>query len=157
MTRKPKLASSLLLASILGLIAAPVLAGPHECGPQGADYRAERMQQHQQKLHDLLKLTAEQETAWKKLTASESAMSRPAPETAADWAKLTTPERGEKRLAHMKADQVLMGDHVAAIKEFYAALTPEQKVIFDDFHAAPHKHMSGKPLHLAPAAEKPAP
>lgn len=156
MTRKPTLASSVLLASILGLIASPALAGPRDCGPRGAEYRAERMQQHQQKLHDLLKLSPEQEMAWKKLAASETGMSRPAPEGEQAWAKLTTPERGEKRLAFMKANQLLMAEHVAAIKDFYAVLTPEQKVIFDDFHAAPRKTMRSKTQPPAPKADKPA-
>jgi protein CpxP len=163
LTRKTKFASTVLTASILGLLASPALAGPHDCGPRDheradsrVDSRSERMQAHQQKLHDLLKLSPEQETAWKKLVAAESGLTRPAPTSDLEWAKLTTPERGEKRLAHMKAEQLLMADHVAAIKDFYAVLTPEQKRLFDDFHSAPRRPMNSKPQPPTPKLEKPA-
>jgi protein CpxP len=171
LTRKTTFASTVLTASILGLLASPALAGPHDCGPRDheradlradsrvdsrVDSRSERMQAHQQKLHDLLKLSPEQETAWKKLVAAESGLTRPAPTSDLEWAKLTTPERGEKRLAHMKAEQLLMADHVAAIKDFYAVLTPEQKRQFDDFHSMPRRPMKSKTQPSTPKLEKPA-
>jgi hypothetical protein len=38
-----------------------------------------------------------------------------------------------------------MLEHVVALKEFYAVLTPEQKKILDDFHAVPQRGKHGKP------------
>jgi Spy/CpxP family protein refolding chaperone len=47
-------------------------------------------------------------------------------------------------LEMMKERQVRMGEHVAALKEFYAVLTPEQKATFDKFHSGPRHGMHGK-------------
>jgi protein CpxP len=76
--------TSILLASILGVIAAPAVAAPSDCGPPGMrgdfwEYRVERMAQHHKMLHDALKLTPGQEGAWKKLMDSEHPMARPEP------------------------------------------------------------------------------
>jgi Spy/CpxP family protein refolding chaperone len=78
MTSCRTFASSLLLASSLGTLAAPAVAAPQDCGPAGMRgawaYRGERMAQHHQRLHDALKLTPEQEGAWKKLMDSQHPM-----------------------------------------------------------------------------------
>jgi len=96
------------------------------------------MEQHQKKLLEALKLTPDQEPAWKKFVASEG----PAPISRAaakpeDWSKLSSPERADRALEMMKERQTRMGEHVVALKEFYAVLTPEQKKTFDDFHVGP--------------------
>jgi len=145
------LVPSLLLATMLAFLAAPVAAAKHKCSPMEAhgdfmEHRTDRMEQHHKKLHAALKLTTEQEGAWKKLMDSEPSMAKAKPE---DMAKLTTPERAEKMLAQMKEHQGQQADHVAAITGFYAVLTPEQKKIFDDFHSGPKTGMRGKPAHHA--------
>ncbi|MDE2442508.1 MAG: Spy/CpxP family protein refolding chaperone, partial [Betaproteobacteria bacterium] len=47
-------------------------------------------------------------------------------------AKLTAPERADKMLEIQKQHQEAMSKHVAAMKDFYAQLTPEQKKVFDE-------------------------
>ena len=95
--------------------------------------RMEKMhEQHLAALHDKLKLTAQQETAWKKFAAQKPMFdmaNRPDP---AEMEKLNAPQRLEKGLEHMKAMEAKMADHLAALKEFYAVLTPDQQKIFDD-------------------------
>ena len=54
---------------------------------------------------------------------------------AEDWTKLKAPERAEKMLELSKARQVVMAEHVAALKTFYALLTPKQQKIFEEQHA----------------------
>lgn len=135
--------STVLLASCLAGLAAPVIAAPYECGPKGEhavffEHRGERMEQHQKKLLEALKLTRDQEPAWNKFAASDG----PAPISRAaakpeDWSKLSSPERADRALEMMKERQTRMGEHVVALKEFYAVLTPEQKKTFDDFHVGP--------------------
>ncbi len=148
-----KLAQSFFLAAGLGaLVAGPVMADPG-CGPMGAhqEHHAKMMEQHHKQLHDALKLTPEQEPGWNKLMASEQprpGLSGGQPE---DWAKLNAPERAEKMLELSKARQVQMAEHVAALKAFYATLTPEQQKAFEDHHAAPRNGMRG---NRAPGAEK---
>ena len=97
---------------------------------------AERMEkmheQHLATLHDKLKLTAQQESAWKKFAAVKpiaDPSTRPDP---AEMAKLNAPQRLEKGLEHMRAMETRMTEHLAALKEFYAVLTPEQQKIFDE-------------------------
>lgn len=107
--------------------------GGQMMGERGQNMRAERQQMHQQRLHDALKLSASQEGAWKKFQESrpyaDPDQKRPDP---AEIAKLTTPERAEKMLDFQKQHQEAMTKHVAALKEFYAQLTPEQKKTFDE-------------------------
>lgn len=139
--------SSVLLASSLGFVALPALAAPQDCGPREAygdfsGHRSKHMEAHHKKLHFLLKLTPEQEVAWKKMTDVEPSMGKTEPMKSADWAKLTTPERADRMLERMKAHHARQVEQVAAMKEFYAVLSPEQKKAFDDFHAT---GMRGKP------------
>lgn len=162
MNRFRTLAPSILLASLLGFLAAPAVAAIHQCASTEAcgnmmEHCGERMDQHHKKLHEALKLTPDQEAAWKKMMDTKPSMAKPDHEMHDDMAKLTTPERAEKMLARMKKQQARMTDHVAAITSLYAELTPEQKKIFDDFHSAQHagKHEKhGKTKHHADGADK---
>jgi len=133
-----------IAALVLGLsavaISAPSFAQRGDCmggSSAGGKYSetqfSERMKQHQQRLHDALKLTPQQEPAWTKFQESHpfnNATHRPAQ---ADMAKLPAPERAEKMLEMQKQHQDGMGKHVVAMKDFYAQLTPEQKKTFDDW------------------------
>jgi len=119
----------------IGLGTAPVLALANTgCGPMGAGSGkfAERIEKRQAELHDKLKLTPAQETAWKsfheKMKPAES-RNRPDP---SELSALHAPERLERMLAMMKEHESRMADRVAAVKEFYAVLTPEQQKLFDD-------------------------
>lgn len=143
-----------VLASLLvisGLSAAlPTLAEPANCGPMDGwgrfhEQRMERIEQHQKKLHDALKLKPDQEGAWQKFTESMRNPARPERGNREEWAKLTTPERAEKMLDHAKQRQERMAEHVAALKTFYAVLTPEQKKIFDEQHLGPRGGRRGPP------------
>lgn len=139
MKRFRRLAPAATLIALLGATSLSALADA-PCGPMGhggmGGHRAERMEQHHRKLHDALKLTPEQEVAWKKLIESEHPMGKGPrdPVKAGDAATLTTPERAERMLEHMKAHQAAMADHIVVLKAFYAQLSPEQQKIFDDAH-----------------------
>lgn len=93
-------------------------------------HRAKRQAQ----LHDKLKITAAQEGAWKTFT-DKTAPVRPAtPPTRLskdEWSKLSTPERLDRHLDMMKKMEARMTDRIAATKEFYAVLSPEQQKTFD--------------------------
>ena len=109
----------------------------------------ERMQAHRQaraekrlaELKTKLKITAAQEGAW---TTFAAAMKPPAagamgvrhdPAQHAEMQKLTTPERIEKMRAMRQGRQTLMNAEMDkradATKAFYAALSSEQKAVFD--------------------------
>lgn len=158
MTSCRTLVSSVLFASTLGLGAVSSASAHPGAGPYGGygefgKHRAERMEQRHQQLHGALKLTPEQEGAWKKLMESERPMARGDASRREDWAKLSTPERAEKMLERMREHQALMTEHVAALKEFYGQLTPEQRKTFDDFHANPRGGMRGKSGPRSPSPE----
>jgi len=131
--------AALVLGASAAFLSAPSFAQRGGCwgdGPMGGRYAegrfADRMKMHQQRLHDALKLTPQQEAAWTKFQESHpfaGNAQRPEP---ADMAKLTAPERAEKMLEWQKQHQDAMGKHVAAMKDFYAQLTPEQKKTFDE-------------------------
>lgn len=142
MTRCPPCLSPLLFAVMLGAAWPAVADMP--CGPMAErhgmhGHGGEAMAQHHAKLREALKLTPEQDAAWKKLLASEHpmGMDRAQAGKADDWAKLSTPERAERMLERMRSHEAAMSEHVAALKAFYATLSPEQKKIFDDAHSGP--------------------
>jgi len=89
-------------------------------------------ERHLALLHEKLKLTAQQEPAWKKFTAVNPMADKSLRPNPAEMAKLNAPERLEKGLDRMKTMEARMTEHLAALKEFYAVLTPEQQKIFDD-------------------------
>lgn len=97
--------------------------------------QTERMQQKHEKqlvkLHDTLKLSAQQEVAWNKFKASHIPPNKSARPDAAEMEKLTAPQRLEKGIERMRALEAKMTEHLAALKEFYATLTPEQQKLFD--------------------------
>lgn len=131
--------AALILGAGAIAVSAPSFAQRGGCmgdGPMGGKFAqgqaGERMKQHQQQLHDALKLTPQQEGAWTKFQESHpfaGNANRPDP---GDMAKLTAPERAEKMLEFQKQHQEAMGKHVNAMKDFYAQLTPEQKKVFDE-------------------------
>lgn len=157
------LVRSVLLATGLGaFLASPVFAEPG-CsamidGHAHYQYHAKMMEQHHKQLHDALKLTAEQEPAWKALMDAE----QPRPSTSgaerpADWEKLSSPERAEKMLALSKARQEHMSEYVAALKGFYAKLNTQQKKIFEEMHVGQQGDMHGKHLPRNPGPGTSAP
>lgn len=92
---------------------------------------AERIAQHQQKLHDQLKITPAQEAAWKAFTAKSTPTAPIQRPSRDELAKLSAPERMERMLGMMKDGEARLATHLAAVKEFYAVLTPEQQAIFN--------------------------
>ncbi len=105
-------------------------------GPMGGDCarasQGDRMQQHQKRLHDALKLTPQQEAAWTKYQESHPVAQRGQRPDPAEFDKLTSPERADRMLELQKQRQDAMGKHVVALKDFYAQLNPEQKKTFDE-------------------------
>lgn len=133
-------------AAIIAVSATAYARGNEDCGhgPMGMDSaKMEKYhEQHLATLHDKLKLSAQQETAWKKFAAVKPMLnpaSRPDP---AEMDKLSAPQRLEKGLEHMKAMEAKMTEHLAALKEFYAVLTPAQQKTFDA--QTPHHGMRGE-------------
>jgi hypothetical protein len=87
-----------------------------------------------QGLHDALNLAPAQEDGWRAFAAA----SAPDPEqaardrSAADMLPtLSAPQRVDLSIAAMQADLRTLERRGAALKAFYATLTPPQQVIFD--------------------------
>lgn len=99
----------------------------------------ERMEKRQAELHDKLKLTANQEAAWKTFTTSMAPAERGQRPDRAEMEKLTAPERMEKMLERSKQRQDAMATRLTAVKKFYAQLTPEQQKVFNDEFAKPQR------------------
>lgn len=153
-----KIAQAVLLVAGLGAFAAgSAMAGPG-CDQMGGHrgHFAKMQERHHQQLHAALKLTPEQEPGWTKLMESEPVRPAFSDEQRAEWAKLKAPERAEKMLEMSKARDARMTEHVAALKTFYASLTPEQQKTFEDFHANHHGRMHGKGKPRALEQEKAA-
>ena len=91
-------------------------------------------QQQLSQLHDALRLSPQQEPAWRAYQASL----QPDPSiqarrrSAADMmAKLPTPRRVDLINAEMEQDMAAMRRQGEAVKAFYAQLTPQQQSTFD--------------------------
>lgn len=109
-------------------------AGPASFGGHGMS--AERMKEHfekrQAQVHDKLKLNASQEAAWNAYLAKVKPSDAPKRPDRAEIEKLPTPDRMDKMLGFMKEREQRMAARVAATKDFYAVLSPEQRKIFDE-------------------------
>ena len=140
MKLRKHLFASLIAAGIAAASVGAYAAGP-DCGPMGGGHAfggrsPEQMQAHfekrQTELRDKLKLNANQQTAWNtfitKMKPTEP-MKRP---DRAELDKLSAPERMEKMRDAMQEGEKRMSDRIAATKEFYAVLTPEQQKVFND-------------------------
>lgn len=117
-----------------------------DCGGKGHDRaKFEQMRErHQTQLHDKLKLDAKQEQAWKSFVAKEKEIrpqQRPDPK---ELEGLNAPQRMEKMQARMHEHDELMTKRIAALKEFYAQLTPEQQKVFDESMPGPRGHRGDK-------------
>lgn len=123
----------------------PPGAGPRAEGHQWqrpdpaqiAQRRADMAQRHAQHLRDVLQLRPDQEPA---LQALLSALQPPAGARDHDHdrmdrqpgaAPLSTPERLDRMQARMAEHATRFQQHAAAIKRFYAELTPAQQRAFD--------------------------
>jgi len=112
------------VASLLAALALSALA-PAAWAQQGADLYS---------LHDALHLTAAQEPAWQTFKAASQPNADQAARARAAQAMLphlTSPQRVDLSLAAMQADLDTLKARGAALKAFYAALTPTQQQIFD--------------------------
>lgn len=106
--------------------------GRHMDGEGYSEHRKERMEQRLTELRGKLNLNAQQETAWNAYIAGMKPGERPARPTRAEMEKLSAPERMEQMHARMKVGEQHMAQRVAATRDFYAVLTPEQRKIFDE-------------------------
>jgi hypothetical protein len=142
-------ARSLLLATGLGaFIPGQAFASLEFWNLSDSEARQERyskiLAKRHQQLREALGLTAEQESGWEKLVASEESKQGPGVGLPKDWSSLSVPERAEKMLELSRKHQARMTEHVAALKDFYAILSPDQKKTFEAFHAgAPGLHNPG--------------
>ncbi|BEV14626.1 Spy/CpxP family protein refolding chaperone [Herbaspirillum sp. DW155] len=122
--------------------------------------RFEQMRaKHQAELHDKLKITASQEAAWKLFLDKTKPVpfdqaGRPSKD---EWAKLSTPERLDKQLDMMRKREAFAEQRIAATKEFYATLSPEQQKIFDAEHARMERHRHQMMEHMRHDGRKGAP
>jgi len=118
-------------------------AGEHRMGHQNPARMQERMARHQAELKAKLKITPAQEGAWSAFTAAMQPPAgmmgqRPGADQRAELAKLPTPERIDRmralRTERMNTMNAEMDKRAAAVKTFYAALSPEQQKTFDAEH-----------------------
>lgn len=112
----------------------------------------ERMEKHRAMMHDQLKITADQEGAWKVFVESTAQhMQKMMGERRAHQANetLSAPAILEKQLERSKEHMIVMQKQLDALKTFYAVLTPEQQKTFDTIHKRMHhrakmmRHMGG--------------
>jgi len=101
----------------------------------------ERMAKRLADLHDKLKITANQESAWKTFMQAMLPASVAEPMPAKDIDKMTTPERMAASLEKMKRHEAMMQSRLDAVKAFYGTLTQDQQKIFDEAHAHAQKEM----------------
>ena len=102
-----------------------------------AEFSAKREQMRAQrvaKLHDELRITPAQESAWNAFVASMKPGQRAGGQHGdrAAWANLSAPERAQKMIERQKQRTVFMEQRLAALNSFYSVLSPEQKKVFDD-------------------------
>lgn len=109
-----------------------------------------RIERHAADLKERLKITAAQEPAW---TAFVTAMKPPAAmgrPQAGELEKLSTPERLDRMKALRQQHQTAADRREEATRALYAALSPEQKKVFDERTARHHRAGGMRPHEGAP-------
>ena len=109
---------------------------PHHGQQATPEQRQAKMEdmyaKRQARLHDKLKITAQQESAWAAYQAAVKPTAPAGPRPArGEFAKLSSPERLSKMIEMTKLREGRMQQHLTALSAFYGQLTPEQKAEFD--------------------------
>ena len=112
---------------------------PEQRQAKMAEFKAKRMERQaarQARLQEALKLTPAQQPVWQAFVAS---MTPPQRGDRAGQrldkeqrAALTAPQRLERRIAMQKQRTARMEARLSALNSLYAALTPEQRKVFDE-------------------------
>jgi len=156
------LAATLACASTAALAQAAGDAGPGRTPPTAEQREAwkqqhearqhEAMEEHAKRLHDILNLRPDQEPALHAFLAAmvpphhdHDGMKRDQPD---DLRALTTPQRLDRMAERQAKHAAEFQARAAAIRQFYAALSPEQQRAFDalppmmmgDRHGGPDDH-----------------
>lgn len=141
------IAAATIALTGLGAVAFAQTSPAPAAGPHGAHARPDPAQmaaRHAQHLRDALQLTSAQEPA----LAAFMASMKP-PEGMRDGMRarmgergqpLSTPERLDRQRARMAERTQRFDQHAAAIKRFYAQLTPAQQKAFDALHMSGGRH-----------------
>lgn len=109
----------------------------------------EHMDQRAQRMHDALKITPAQESAWQAyLSALKANMPQRGQFDRAAFKQMPAPERMEKRIEMSRNHITRMESNLAATKTFYAQLTPEQQKIFDEKAARFSNHRHHRHAHM---------
>jgi hypothetical protein len=133
----------LMLGLVMAGVVASVWADPwRRNDPPDPAQRAEMRRKRLQELHEKLALQPEQEAAWQ---AFIDKTPPPSPPPWEDLQSLKAPQRLERMLDHLRQQQVHLEQHLAALKEFYAQLSPQQQEIFDRQPPPPPPHLPPPP------------
>jgi protein CpxP len=140
--------SILIGFTVLGMAAAQAqeakpMAKQHDAHPSKEQMQAKMAEMYakrQARLHDLLKLTAQQESAWANYQAAikPAAMDGKRPEHK-PFDKLTAPERLTLALDMTKKREAFLETRVKAVGAFYGQLNPAQQTLFDE-HGLGNEH-----------------
>lgn len=129
----------------------------------GHEHWAERMKAHAEararELRAILNLRPDQEAAFQAFLASMKPEHPPGERGRpgmGEEAQLTTPQRLDRMAARMAEHQAEFQRRAAAIKTFYAALSPEQQRAFDALHGM-MGHGPGGPDRDGPGHDGPGP
>jgi len=146
MTPSNRVFAGLVAAAILAALAPPGLAQPPQATPPAAGQQQawrrfvehrihQRVEMGARRLHDILNLRPEQDAALNTLVAAltpaPGALGRAGGHGDADMTGLSTPERLDRLSARGTERLADFQRKAAAIKVFYAQLSPDQKRTFD--------------------------
>ncbi|MGB8516510.1 MAG: Spy/CpxP family protein refolding chaperone [Gallionella sp.] len=125
--------------------AASAVAGDgHHMKMDAQECHRDAFAKHMEKLHTALKLSADQEPAWKDFVGKIKPAEMNMPEHQ-DWHAMSTPDRMDHMLEMMKSREKSMTDNAVAVRAFYDTLSTEQKDAFDKnfqaHHHGMHEHM----------------
>ena len=125
---------------------APQVQPDARATPMDPARMSERHTRHMERLKAELKLSPEQEAAWKAFVVRTEPQPFKAP--AQDWSKMTTPQRLDAQQALHAERSADMAKRIEATKSFYAQLTPEQQKTFDaQSHGHQRAGMKGEQRH----------
>jgi len=154
-----RLSPLVLAAALAGGVAFAQSAPPAPPPPPGGERMHHEMGEHMRAmeeakardLHIALNIRPDQEAAWQAFGAAmhphmdgERHEGRP---DAAAMASMTTPQGLDMMEAKMAEHLAAFHRRNEAIKQFYAALSPEQQKVFDALARLHHREMGGGMMH----------
>lgn len=146
---RQKALGAVLCISLIALLGNSVLANQNDnmasnskCNHSWSkkDGHAVNFDKRMSALKTTLQLTPDQETSWNEYVSKMKPVKMESTDSK-NWKDLSTPDRLDRKLEHMKFHEKQMAERAVAVRTFYDTLNQEQKEEFDNHYQRRNHHL----------------